>query len=113
MSVIQDTINPFYMAAESGLHNIDTGKSVSLETEKFLLNIDILGKHERKNFIYGCREKPERFEERIKQQKILSFATEAGKKCQNKRWKGFSCMFCKRSVWKSAHPINGKENQYG
>ena len=77
------------MAAESGLHNIATGKSVSLETEKFLLNIDILGKHERKNFIDGCREKPKRFEERIKQQNILSFAAEAGKKVSKQKMERF------------------------
>ena len=54
---------------------------MQLESQlNFLLNIDIIGDRQRNKFINECRERPERFEERIKRQKLLTFTTEAGKK---------------------------------
>ena len=69
----------FEMKGESPLFNIATGKLVSSETKNFILNIDIIGDRERKNFVDECRERPERFEERIKRQKLSTFTTDAGK----------------------------------
>ena len=62
--------NPCEMTRESPLFNIATGKSVILKTENFLLNIDIIGDTERNMFIDECTERPKRFEERIKKQKL-------------------------------------------
>ena len=68
------------MTGESPLFNIATGKSVISKTEDVLLNIDIIGGRERNRFIDECRERPERFEERIKRQKLSTFTIVAGKK---------------------------------
>ena len=67
-------VNPF------PLFDIITEKSVMSEIENFLLNIDIIGDGERNKFMDECRERPERFKERIKRQKLSTFTTEAGKK---------------------------------
>ena len=48
-------------------------------TEDFLLNVESIGNEARKSFIQECVENPNRFEERIKKNKIHSFATESGK----------------------------------
>ena len=73
-------VNTSEKTGESPLFNIDTGKSVKSETENFLLNIDIIRDRERNKFIDECRKRPERFEKRIKRQKLSTFTTEAGKK---------------------------------
>ena len=51
-----------------------------METESFLLNFFQIGDKERKQFVDECINKPERFEDRIKRQRICSFATECGKR---------------------------------
>ena len=66
LHVLREMVNPFKITEESPLFNIATGKLVMSETENFLLNIDIIRERERKMFIDECRERPERFEERIK-----------------------------------------------
>ena len=48
--------------------------------QDFLLNVESISKEARKSFIQECVENPNRFEERIKKNKIHSFATESGKR---------------------------------
>ena len=48
--------------------------------QDFLLNVESISKEARKSFIQECVENPNRFEERIKQNEIHSFATESGKR---------------------------------
>ena len=55
-------------------------KSVMSETDNFHVNIDIIGDRERNKFTDECRKSPERFEERIKRQKLSTSTTEPGKK---------------------------------
>ena len=80
LHVLREMVNTFEMTWVSPLFNIATGKSVKSETENFLLNIDIIRDRERNKFIDECRKRPERFEKRIKRQKLSTFTTEAGKK---------------------------------
>ena len=70
LHLLREMVNPFEMTVESPLFNIATGKSVMSETEHFLLNTDFIGDRERNKFIDECKERPERFEERIKRQKL-------------------------------------------
>ena len=79
LHVLREIVNTFEMTGESPLFNIATGKSVKSETENFLLNIDIIRDRERNKFRDECRKRPERFEKRIKRQKLSTFTTEAGK----------------------------------
>jgi hypothetical protein len=79
--MIKDTMNPFDTDIEkTHLYNLATGKSVKIETEKFLLNIEHIGNTARRNFIKECSEDDKRFESPIKAQKLLTFATEIRKK---------------------------------
>ena len=99
LHVLTEMVNPFEMTGESPLFNIATGKSVVSETENFLLNINVIGDRERNKFIDECRERPERYEERIKRQKLSTFTTKAGKKKNYiERWEDFSSMLCARSL---------------
>ena len=80
-SMIENSLNPFKKDADPHrLFNIYTGKSCKKGTEDFLLNVESIGNEARKNFIQECVENPNQFEERIKKNKILSFATESGKR---------------------------------
>ena len=72
INLIQDTMSPFDDIEKQHLYNIATGKSVSTETENFLLNIQENGEKARKKFIEECVENPKRFEEPISRQKITN-----------------------------------------
>ena len=79
-SMIENSLNPFKKDADPDrLFNICTGKSCKKGTEDFLLNVESIGNEARKSFIQERVENPNRFEERIKKNKIHSFATESGK----------------------------------
>lgn len=81
LSAIQDTMNPFHPDTEKEcLYNLSTGKAASKGTENFLLNIDKIGEVERQKFTDECVKDPARFEERIQNQRLQTFATESGKK---------------------------------
>lgn len=55
------------------LFNISTGRAVTEESEKFLLNIEEKGNSLREQFIAECVENEKRFEMPIKKNKIFSF----------------------------------------
>ena len=78
--MIKENLNPFNMDDKEHLYNIATGKSVSKQTEDFLLHVLEIGNKERIKFINECIARPERFEQRIKRQNLHTFATEGGKK---------------------------------
>ena len=79
-SMIENSLNPFSKDADPDrLFNICTRKSCKKDTEDFLLNVEFIGSEARKRFIQECVENPNRFEERIKKNKILIFSTESGK----------------------------------
>lgn len=81
IDMIRNTINPFSEDIEHEfLFNLGTGKSAKKETESYLLNICTIGETERQKFINECIVNPNRFEQRIKSQKIKTFATENSKK---------------------------------
>ena len=80
-SMIENSLNPFKKDADPDrLFNICTGKSCKKGTEDFLLNVESIGNEARKSFIQECVENPNRFEERIKKNKIHSFAAGSGKR---------------------------------
>ena len=76
--MIKEDLNPFNMEDKEHLFNLATGKSVSKETEDFLLNIVKIGNAERTRIIDDCIECPARFHEKIKQPVLKTFATENG-----------------------------------
>ena len=58
----------------------DTGKAASEKTVQFLLNVAEIGKKRRFQFINECIEDPSRVESRIQQEKVYTFASDAGKR---------------------------------
>ena len=84
-SITENSLNPFNRDADPDhLFNICTGKSCKKGTEDFLLNIESISNEARKSFIQKCVENPNRFEDRIKKNKIHSFATEPKKRKNSK-----------------------------
>ena len=76
--MIVDTINPFSQNLDAtSLYNLGTGKRAKEETEHFLLHFMDIGNDAREAFISECFLDPERFEKRIKTQKIHTFVTES------------------------------------
>ena len=73
-------MNPFDPADKEKLYNIETRKAASADTERFLLSVNVTGEIAKKSFISECIKRPERFEERIPKQKMLTFETELGRK---------------------------------
>ena len=59
------------------LFSFSTGKATSVETANYLINVKNSGDAARDAFIQQCCEKPNRFRESIKRQKVLTFATES------------------------------------
>ena len=69
-------MNPFDPALDPDhLYNISSGKSADEATTNFLLNFRTIGKASHDNFIAECNENPARFEEKISNVKVLTFAT--------------------------------------
>ena len=69
-------MNPFDNDKDRNyLFNIASGKSVSDAACDFLLNCYETGKHAHEEFLNECLEDPNRFEENIKRQKVVTFAT--------------------------------------
>ena len=83
-------VNPFPL--------FDIIKKKIKKIKNFLLNIDIIGDGERNKFMDECRERPERFEEKIKRQKLSTFPAEAGKKELHRKMRSFSSMLCASSL---------------
>ena len=74
---ITETMNLFSLNLNKKiLFNIGSGKAASKETTLFLLHVTDIGNRAREEFIEECKSNPKRFEEKIKKQKIHSFATE-------------------------------------
>ena len=74
---IEETINPFsYLVDPKCLLNIETGKAASDETLTFLLNVKETGNKQRESFIKEVNERPARFEEPIKCNKMHTFQNE-------------------------------------
>ena len=74
-------MNPFENGIDpEHLYNITTGKSALHKTEEFLLSIVETGEEKRKEFVNECVADPSRFEKRIRQQTLNTFASEAGKR---------------------------------
>ena len=61
------------------VYSICVEKSCKKSTEDFLLNVESIGNEVRTSFIQKCVENPNRFDERIKKDKIHNFATESAK----------------------------------
>ena len=78
--MIKENLNPFNLEDKEHLFNIATGKSVTKETEDFLLHVVEIGNAARITFINECIKNPERFGKPIQAQKLKTFATESGKK---------------------------------
>ena len=74
---ITETMNPFSLDFNTEiLFNIGSDKAASKEAISFLLHVTDTGNRARDEFIEECKINPGRFEERIKKQKIHSFAKE-------------------------------------
>ena len=58
-------MNPFDQADKERLYNIATGKAASVDTEPFLLSMNVREKIAEKSFISECIKRSERFDERI------------------------------------------------
>ena len=87
MAMLKDSLNSFDENIDKEkLHNLGTRKTVSSNTEEFMLSIKINGENLRTNFIKECVENPSRFERPIKN----TVATESGKKKVNKDGKVIS-----------------------
>ena len=81
ISMLKETMNPFSNELDKeNLYNIGTGKAASERTERFLLNIEEIGKREQEKFIKECFDDPSRFEKPIKKQKLNTFAAEIGRR---------------------------------
>ena len=61
-------MNPFDQADKKRLYNIATGKAAFVDTEQFLLSVNVRGEVAKKNFISEWINRPERFKERILKQ---------------------------------------------
>ena len=74
---ITETMNQFSLDFnKETLFNIGSGKAASKEATSFLLHVTDIRKRACEGFIEECKNNPGRFEERIKRQKIHSFAKE-------------------------------------
>ena len=70
-------MNPFSLDLnKETLFNIVSGKAASKEATSFLLNVINIGNRAREEFIEQRKSSPRTFEERIKKQKVHSFAKE-------------------------------------
>ena len=79
--MVKETMNPFNIEIDpEQLYDIGTGKAASEKTVQFLLNVAEIGKKRRCQFINECIEDPSRFERRIQQEKVYTFASEVGKR---------------------------------
>ena len=77
IGMIQDTMNPFDSRLDPDhLYNNGTGKSASVDTEKFLIGVAAIGEDKT---LENAWEDPSRFEKRITRQKLHTFASDAGK----------------------------------
>ena len=73
-------MNPFSSQLNpSNLYSIGSGKAASLSTKNLLLNIVETGKYLRDSFIDECSMRDQRFQERIKCQKMSTFVAEGTK----------------------------------
>ena len=76
MEQVKETQDPFDTSLDpTRLYNIGNGKAVNYEVEDFLLNIKSIGEEAREKFLLSCIEDPKRFEEKIPQVKIRTFAS--------------------------------------
>ena len=62
------------------VYSINVEKTCKKSTEDFLLNVESIGNEVRTSFIQKCVENPNRFDERIKKDKIHNFATDSNPK---------------------------------
>lgn len=70
-----ETVNPFSLDLnKETLFNIRLGKAANKEATLYLLHLTHTGNRARKEFTEECKSNPKGFEERLKKQKILSFA---------------------------------------
>lgn len=94
---IENTLNSsFENVNKNHLFNIGSGKAASVETCKFLLNVTEIGNEAREKFIKECQDDPNRFVQRITQQKLCTFASD-GKfyKLLQLEWSMIFCVvFC-------------------
>ena len=80
ITLIKETMNPFSETVpKDELFNISSGKAASSETSTFLLGCQKLGSDAREKFIKECRADEKRFEQKITQQKVKTFANEGCK----------------------------------
>ena len=73
-------MNPFDQVDKARSYNIARGKAASVDTEQFLLTVNVTGKISKKSFISECKRRPERFVEKIPKQKVQRLETELGRK---------------------------------
>ena len=76
-------MNPFKNMEDDQLYNISTGRSTTDTVADFLLNVEKIGNAKGEQFITECSMSNTRFEEAIKQNKILNFASSNEKKKVN------------------------------
>jgi len=77
ITTIEENMNPFQGDIDPNhLFNIGSGKSASNETAEFLLHVVEKGEQQRLKFIEECIERPERFEESITRNKLMTFSNE-------------------------------------
>lgn len=81
LNEIKKNINPFDPTIDKDqLFNITTGKATTEQISNFLLNADILGQEQKDEFLEKCGSDPDRFEQSIKRNKILNFASDCIKR---------------------------------
>ena len=76
---LSEILNPFE-ASNDHLYNIFTGKAASESTEKFLTSVLVEVSKQRQTFMEECLERPARFIEPIKRNKLYTFASEGAKR---------------------------------
>ena len=90
------------------VYSINVEKTCKKSTEDFLLNVESIGNEVRTSFIQKCVENPNRFDERIKKDKIHNFATESVEAVEN-YWSNNDKIF----VWFNAAFVNTTTGRYG
>lgn len=81
LDFIRSCTNPFSTNLEkTRLYNMSTGQTVSDEIYQFLSSVESIGEQQRERFISECLEKPERFDQAIKKNKIINFSFNNKKK---------------------------------
>lgn len=82
---LESNINPFSDCIDqSKLFNLTAGKSASLETTEFLMDVEKIGKQQMQTFITESRNS-DRFEKPLKKNIVRNFAAEAKSKKSQKR----------------------------